>query len=114
MITKNNRYVTHIGVTVIPETRRKRLIFYTQTDESKKNNMFFLRLSELSSKEDFINNLITLGKIIPLKNPFLMDSELTMVWLDEEGKVFLGKNSEGKHFMKEICRYKELFEEVRV
>ena len=103
-------YVTHIGICDLPTEPRKRLVFYTQTEQSRKNEFFFIRFNkDTASKKKFINKIINNGKLVALKEPIKIEKE-QMLWHDREGNVLLGNNMDSKQDLKFLFKYDELLE----
>lgn len=103
-----NYQVTYIGITDIPEIGpKKRLGFYTETEESKKDKILFFRLSPATFKKYQIEKFVQEGKTIELETPIPI-SPGEMLWLDNKGNVYLGTNSETNQKLKFQFTYKSI------
>lgn len=111
---ENNTYVTHIGVTEIPEDEnKKRLVFYTTNQEKQKEGIFFVRFSPATFTKKRLDEAIQQKRTIELKEPIPL-SWGQMLWLDSKGIVYKGSNSETNLYMQFLFTYKKLLEEAKV
>jgi hypothetical protein len=90
MSNNPNFYITHIIVPELPENGFDQVFFYTATAESYDKGKYFWGTDNNSFDQEFIDNLITQGKIFILDTeqyPLPLKEDETL-WVDSAGEIY--------------------------